>query len=39
VGCCYEHGLKQIDRELKIDYKRTVLDMEVLREHGVSVIL
>jgi p-cumate 2,3-dioxygenase subunit beta len=39
VGC-YEHGLKQIDRELKIHYKRTVLDMEALREHGaVSIIL
>lgn len=39
VGC-YEHTLKQLDRELKIHYKRTVLDMEALREHGaVSIIL
>jgi p-cumate 2,3-dioxygenase subunit beta len=39
VGC-YEHRLKQIDSELKIHYKRTVLDMEALREHGaVSIIL
>jgi hypothetical protein len=39
VGC-YEHRLKQMDRELKIHYKRTVLDMEALREHGaVSIIL
>src|SRR6266536_6315632 len=36
----YEHRLKQIDRELKIYHKRTVLDMETLREHGaVSIIL
>ncbi|HEY7558725.1 MAG TPA: aromatic-ring-hydroxylating dioxygenase subunit beta [Candidatus Binatia bacterium] len=36
----YEHRLKQVDRELKIHYKRTVLDMEALREHGaVSIIL
>ena len=39
VGC-YEHRLKRVDRELKIHYKRTVLDMEALREHGaVSIIL
>jgi p-cumate 2,3-dioxygenase beta subunit len=36
----YEHRLKQVDRELKIHHKRTVLDMEALREHGaVSIIL
>jgi p-cumate 2,3-dioxygenase beta subunit len=36
----YEHRLKQVDRELKIHNKRTVLDMEALREHGaVSIIL
>jgi p-cumate 2,3-dioxygenase beta subunit len=36
----YEHRLKQVDRELKIHYKRSVLDMEALREHGaVSIIL
>jgi p-cumate 2,3-dioxygenase beta subunit len=36
----YEHRLKQVDGELKIHHKRTVLDMEALREHGaVSIIL
>jgi p-cumate 2,3-dioxygenase subunit beta len=36
----YEHRLKQIDSALKIHYKKTVLDMEALREHGaVSIIL
>jgi p-cumate 2,3-dioxygenase beta subunit len=36
----YEHRLKQLDKELKIQYKKTVLDMEALREHGaVSIIL
>ena len=36
----YEHRLKQVDRELKIHHKKTVLDMESLREHGaVSIIL
>src|SRR5678815_3227983 len=36
----YEHRLKQVDGELKIHHKRTVLDMETLREHGaVSIIL
>ena len=36
----YEHRLKQVDGELKIQHKRTVLDMEALREHGaVSIIL
>jgi p-cumate 2,3-dioxygenase beta subunit len=39
VGC-YEHRLKQLDKELKIQYKKTVPDMEALREHGaVSIIL
>jgi p-cumate 2,3-dioxygenase beta subunit len=36
----YEHRLKRVERELKIQHKRAVLDMEVLREHGaVSIIL
>jgi p-cumate 2,3-dioxygenase beta subunit len=36
----YEHRLKQIDGELKIEHKKAVLDMEALREHGaVSIIL
>jgi p-cumate 2,3-dioxygenase subunit beta len=36
----YEHRLKQLDRELKIQHKKAVLDMEALREHGaVSIIL
>jgi p-cumate 2,3-dioxygenase beta subunit len=36
----YEYTLKKVDGELKIHYKRTVLDMEALREHGaVSIIL
>jgi p-cumate 2,3-dioxygenase beta subunit len=36
----YEHRLRQLDTEFKIHYKRTVLDMEALREHGaVSIIL
>jgi p-cumate 2,3-dioxygenase beta subunit len=36
----YEHKLKRLDRELKIHYKKSVLDMESLREHGaVSIIL
>ena len=36
----YEHRLKQIDGELKIQHKKAVLDMEALREHGaVSIIL
>jgi hypothetical protein len=39
VGC-YEHRLKQIDRELKIHHKKAVLDMDALRDHGaVSIIL
>ena len=36
----YEHRLKQVDGELKIHHKRSVLDMEALRDHGaVSIIL
>jgi p-cumate 2,3-dioxygenase beta subunit len=36
----YEHRLRQIDHELKIQHKRAVLDMEALTEHGaVSIIL
>jgi p-cumate 2,3-dioxygenase subunit beta len=36
----YEHRLKQAEGELKIYQKRTVLDMEALRDHGaVSIIL
>jgi p-cumate 2,3-dioxygenase beta subunit len=36
----YEHRLKQVDGELKIRHKRSVLDMEALRDHGaVSIIL
>ena len=36
----YEHRLKQADGELKIYQKRTVLDMEALRDHSaVSIIL
>lgn len=36
----YEHRLKRADGELKIHQKRTVLDMEALRDHGaVSIIL
>jgi p-cumate 2,3-dioxygenase subunit beta len=36
----YEHRLKPADGELKIYYKRAVLDMEALRDHGaVSIIL
>jgi len=39
VGC-YEHRLKQIDGELKIQHRKAVLDQEALSEHGaVSVIL
>ena len=35
-----EPKLRQVDRKLKIHYKRTVLDMEALRGHGaVSIIL
>ena len=36
----YEHRLRQVDRELKIQHRKAVLDMEALREHGaVSIIL
>ena len=36
----YEHRLKQIDGELKIQHRKAVLDQEALSEHGaVSVIL
>ena len=36
----YEHRLKQAEGQLKIYQKRTVLDMEALRDHGaVSIIL
>jgi hypothetical protein len=39
VGC-YEHRLRQVDRELKIQHKKAVLDLDALREHGaVSIIL
>jgi p-cumate 2,3-dioxygenase beta subunit len=36
----YEHRLKQIDGELKIQHRKAVLDQEALNEHGaVSIIL
>jgi p-cumate 2,3-dioxygenase beta subunit len=36
----YEHRLKQVDGELKIQLRKAVLDMEALSEHGaVSIIL
>ena len=36
----YEHRLKQIDGELKIQHRKAVLDQEALSEHGaVSIIL
>ena len=36
----YEHRLRQADGALKIQYRKAVLDMEALREHGaVSIIL
>jgi hypothetical protein len=36
----YKPRLRQVDRKLKIHYKRTVVDMEALREQGaVSIIL
>jgi hypothetical protein len=39
VGC-YEHRLRQVDRELKIQHKKAVLDLDALRAHGaVSIIL
>ena len=37
---CYEHRLKRVDGELKIQHRKAVLDLEALSEHGaVSVIL
>jgi p-cumate 2,3-dioxygenase subunit beta len=39
VGC-YEHRLKRLDGELKIQHRKAVLDLEALREHGaVSIIV
>jgi p-cumate 2,3-dioxygenase beta subunit len=39
VGC-YEHRLKRVDGELKIHFRKAVLDQEALSEHGaVSIIL
>jgi p-cumate 2,3-dioxygenase beta subunit len=36
----YEHKLKNVDGELKIQHRKAVLDLEALREHGaVSIIL
>jgi len=36
----YEHRLKRVDGELKIDQKKAVLDLEALSDHGaVSIIL
>jgi p-cumate 2,3-dioxygenase beta subunit len=36
----YEHRLKQVDGELKIQHRKAVLDQEALSEHGaVSIIL
>lgn len=36
----YEHRLKRIDGELKIQHRKAVLDQEALTEHGaVSIIL
>jgi p-cumate 2,3-dioxygenase beta subunit len=36
----YEHRLKRVDGELKIHYRKAVLDLEALTEHGaVSIIL
>lgn len=36
----YEHRLKRVDGELKIQRRKAVLDMEALSEHGaVSIIL
>jgi p-cumate 2,3-dioxygenase beta subunit len=36
----YEHRLKRVDGELKIHYRKAVLDLEGLTEHGaVSIIL
>ena len=39
VGC-YEHRLKRVDGELKIQHRKAVLDLEALSEHGaVSIIV
>ena len=39
VGC-YEHRLKRVDGELKIQHRKAVLDLEALTDHGaVSIIL
>jgi hypothetical protein len=36
----YEHRLKRVDGELKIQHRKAVLDLEALSEHGaVSIIL
>ena len=36
----YEHRLKRVDGELKIQHRKAVLDMEALTDHGaVSIIL
>lgn len=36
----YEHKLKRVDGQLKIQHRKAVLDMEALTEHGaVSIIL
>lgn len=36
----YQHKLKQVDGQLKIQHRKAVLDMEALSEHGaVSIIL
>ena len=36
----YEHRLKRVEGELKIQHRKAVLDLEALREHGaVSIIL
>ena len=36
----YEHRLKRVDGELKIEHRKAVLDQEALSEHGaVSIIL
>jgi p-cumate 2,3-dioxygenase beta subunit len=39
VGC-YEHRLKRMEGELKIQHRKAVLDLEALSDHGaVSIIL
>ena len=38
--CRFEYKLNRVDGELKISYRRAVLDMEALSSHGaVSIIL